>query len=321
MQLLEDFNLKEILYYKIGPKARYVLKIQKKEDVFEALAFIKEKNIKKILPIGMGANLLMKEAYFDGAILWFTKPEKPVIEDKSNGILEVFAANTLDDLIQYGFSHNLIGLSWAGGLPSSIGGAIRGNAGAFGVSVKTSVQSIEIIDLSDTAFVVKTFNNDAMGFGYRTSIAKQNPNLLIISGTFQLESANEEEIEEDKKIYQSKIDHRNLKNPMEYPSCGSTFKNIREKEDVEKILGVWPDIADMVKEKWYGKVAMGYIVKRLGLSGFTVGGAQVSEKHGNYIINKDNASFDDVYSIIKEIQKRFAETFGFTPEPEVHIVQ
>ena len=98
------------------------------------------------------------------------------------------------------------------------------------------------------------------------------------------------------------------------------FKNITKKEDVEKIIAVWGDIADSIQNKWHGKVAMGYVIRRLGFSGFIVGGAKVSEKHCNYISNINHAAFNDVFTIIEKIKQKFFETFRFYPEPEVAII-
>lgn len=322
MQIFNDFPLSEILYYKIGGVARCVLKIQTLTDVSEALHYVKSNNIKRVLPIGIGSNLLLNDEPFEGAILWFSKSESVTPQLISSvGDIEVFAANLLDDLIQFSFENNFIGLEWAGGLPSTIGGAIRGNVGAFGGEIKKSLISAQVLDIGSDSLEIKTLMNEELQFSYRNSLLKQNKNLIVVSGLFQLQPAFQEELEKAKQEYFSHIQYRKDHHDMSYPSCGSVFKNIVEKEKVAKILEKWPDINDKVTNNWHGKVAMGYVIKRLGLSGFAVGGAQVSEKHANYVINKNNAKFTDVITIIKEVQKRVEAEFGFTPEPEVEIVE
>jgi UDP-N-acetylmuramate dehydrogenase len=107
---------------------------------------------------------------------------------------------------------------------------------------------------------------------------------------------------------------------MEYPSCGSVFKNIIEKERIEKVLSVWPDVKELSDQKWHHKVSMGYIVNRLGFSEKRIGGAMVSPKHTNYIVNVDHAKASDIKELITEIQNTFEKTFGFRPEPEVVIL-
>jgi UDP-N-acetylmuramate dehydrogenase len=88
-----------------------------------------------------------------------------------------------------------------------------------------------------------------------------------------------------------------------------------------RVLEVWPDVKDLVDNKWYGKVSMGYVIKRLGLNGKRIGNAEVSDKHSNFIVNLGSASSSDVISIINEIKLRVTEVFGFAPEPEVEIVK
>lgn len=323
MHIYKNFPLKDIIYYGIGGRARFVLKVQNKDDLLEALEFIKINNPpaggEKVLTIGLGSNLLVSDGFFDGAVLWFAKPEVHKFNFTKEGLVEAFASENLDDLIQFSFEHNLIGLEWAGGLPGTIGGGIRGNVGAFGKELGNSVAKVEVFDI--TSNQIKVLDSKDLKFSYRSSYVKDNKNLIVISVFFKLKKANERELDEAKKIYFSHIDYRKKNHPLDYPSCGSVFKNITEKEDVEGILNVWPDIKEQVENKWHGKVAMGYVINRLGFSGKTYGGAQVSEKHANYILNKNNATFNDVKTLIQEIKDKFNTAFGFYPEVEVEVVK
>ncbi|HRN96795.1 MAG TPA: hypothetical protein PLD54_05090, partial [Candidatus Levybacteria bacterium] len=113
---------------------------------------------------------------------------------------------------------------------------------------------------------------------------------------------------------------RKERHPLEYPNCGSVFKNIRKKEDIEKVLAVYPDIKEKIEKDWYGKVSMGYLIQRLGLQGYRVGNAQISEKHALFIVNLGGATSQDVRSIINTVTEKCEETFGFTPEVEVEVV-
>lgn len=321
MDVYKDFPLSEILYYRIGGKAKFVLKIQNKDDLLEALNFIQKEKVKRILLVGLGSNLLVSDDFFDGVVFWFSKGEgNSQIKLKSENLIEVFSSVLLDDLIQFSFKSNLIGLEWAGGLPSTVGGAIRGNAGAFGREIKNIVNIVEIVQLLNSSFVQKYFTNDQLQFEYRGSIIKQDKSLIVVSAEFKLQKTSKEEVEKAKKVYHDNIDYRKKNNPLEYPSCGSVFQNITEKDKVEVVLAKWPDIEDLVREKWHGKVATGYVIKRLGFSGFQVGGAEVSEKHANYILNKNHAKFSDVIAIIEKIKEKFYQELGFYPESEVEIV-
>ena len=171
--------------------------------------------------------------------------------------------------------------------------------------------------MDDPAYAIKTFAHQEAQFGYRNSFFKQHPNLIIVSVTFQLKIGTLQEIAEAEAVYKKNINYRQTHHPMEYPSCGSVFKNIVKPEEVEKILNVWPDIRELSEKKWHNKISMGYVINRLGFSNKRVGGAQVSSKHANYISNVDHAKGEDVKVLIKEIQATFNEIFGFVPEPEV----
>lgn len=320
MNIYEDFQLSEILYYKIGGKAKYVLKIQNYEDVLEALEFVKKNHIPRILPVGIGANLLMTQDFFDGAVLWFAKPEESLITIQEDGLIEIFASHLLDDLIQFSFQYGFTGLEWAGGLPSTIGGAIRGNVGAFGEEIKQVVEKVEVIDTKQDNRV-RILRNDELDFLYRSSIIKKQPHLIVTRVYFKLQKADEKAVATAQNTYFAKIDHRKKNNPVEYPSCGSIFENIVEKEKVEKMLHVWPDIQEMVQTSWHGKVSMGYSIRRLGLAGMTIGHGQISEKHANYLVNLGGASFTDIYTLLQTVKEKFYKTFGFYPEPEVQIIE
>ena len=322
MVIYQDFPLSEILYYKIGGKAKFVLKIENKKDLLQALEFVRENNIEKILPLGLGSNILVNDKFYDGVVLWFSKGGPPSIKLNGDNLISAFASESLDDLIKFSFDNNLIGLEWAGGLPSTIGGAVRGNVGAFGGEISRSVDRIEVYDVtSDGEFVLKKLKSSGLEFGYRESLVKKNKNWIIGNCFFRLNIANDKSLAIAKEEYSSHIDYRNRNHPMEYPSCGSVFKNITKKGQVQKIIDKWSDIKDLVDNKWYHKASMGYVISRLGFSGFKIGGAKVSEKHANYIVNIDNARFNDVYSIIEKIKEKFSKTFGFPPELEVEIVK
>ncbi len=318
MLIREDFPLSELVYYKIGGKARFVLEVSNVAEVKEALDFCRQKDINDILILGLGSNVILPDSPFLGAVI-FLSGDGTSFERKGTKI-KAFAGETMDSLIKESISESLVGLEWAGGLPSSVGGAVRGNAGAFGAETKDTFFEAEVIDITDPELKIKTYSHTEAHFGYRDSFFKHHPNLLIVSATFQLKEGSVAEVQEAEEVYRKNIDYRQTHHPMEYPSCGSVFKNITHKEEEEKIFKVWPEVRELSEQKWYGKVSMGYLINRLGFSQKQVGGAMVSSKHTNYIVNIDHAKGEDVKTLIKEIQDKFAETFGFRPEPEVVII-
>lgn len=319
MSIHRDFNLSEILFYKIGGKASFVLETRSRDDIIQAFDFIKNNNIHKWFVVGLGSNMLISDAPFDGAAVWIRQPDKPEISITDDSLISVYAGDVLDSLINFSFDKRFVGLENLGGLPTTVGGAIHGNAGAFGVEMKDVIEKVEVFNIQTNN--TQMFSLVDCEFNYRNSIFKKNQNYIILQGFFRLKKSSQDEITNAKKTYDEKVDYREKNHPVEYPSCGSIFKNITEKEKVEKIISIWPDIKDAVETKWHGKVAMGYVTKRLGLAGMQLGGAEISKKHANYISNINNAKFSDVTTLIDKIKGGFYNTFGFYPEIEVEIIQ
>ncbi len=320
MKVHQNLPLSSLTYYHIGGIAKYVLEVSSTADLDEALYFLKKEKIEKVQILGFGANILLPDEDFDGAVLWLHGKGSSIelIEETE---VKVFAGETMNSLILFTFSQGLVGLEWAGGLPSSVGGAVRGNAGAFGSEIKDTVSKVEAVNYKQQGVDFKAFTNEECHFSYRNSYFKENQSLLIASVTFRLRKGTAEEIEEARKVYEKNIIYRKTHHPMEYPSCGSVFMNVVKPDEVEKILSIWPDVRELSESKWHKKVSMGYVIHRLGFTGKRVGDAQVSPKHSNYIVNLGDAKAQDVEDLIEEIKKKFYDTFGFYPTPEVMISQ
>ncbi len=322
MIIQKEFPLSQILWYRIGGETKYLLEAQNLEDIKEALDFTEKNKIQKVFVCGLGSNIIFLTDYFQGAVIRIVGPKKPgenefQIKDK---LITVFAGITLDNLIQFSLNNNLAGLEWAGGLPGTIGAGIRGNVGAFGKEIKDNLFSVDVLERKNGGYEQKTFNKSQLNFSYRNSLVKENKNLIIVSATFQLQPANPEEVASAKNIYKNNIAYRKKHHPLEYPTCGSVFKNISASDQVKKIISVWPETRELIETNWHGKVSMGFIIGRLGFSGYRVGNMQVSAKHNNFIVNLGEGKASDVYTIIKEIQDKVQKTFGFTPEVEIEIV-
>ncbi|MFI5265562.1 MAG: UDP-N-acetylmuramate dehydrogenase [Candidatus Levyibacteriota bacterium] len=321
MQIVKEARLSEILWYKIGGVARFFLECSSKEDVIEAFTFVKKEKLNKYFVVGLGSNLLFTDEYYDGAVIQIASNSASQIKLVDKNTIESFAGVELDQVIQFAFDNNLIGLEWAGGLPGTVGAAVRGNVGAFGSEVSDVFAGAEVLDVSSSRFTVHSLNRRDIKFGYRMSTVKKNPTMIVLSARFKLQKVDDAKLGSAKQEYFANIEYRKNKHPLDYPSTGSAFKNVSEPENVKKVLAVFPDLESDVKMKWHGKVSMGYLIKRLDLSGTQIGNAQISNKHSNFIVNLGNASFQDVISIIKKIQDEFSSVFGFIPEPEVEIVE
>lgn len=320
MKIIQNPSLSDIFWYKIGGKARFLAEISSRDDLYEALDFAKKMNITKFFAAGVGTNIIFSAHIFDGLILRFV-PAENGIELEEDNIVKVFAGQVLDEVIQFGFEKRLVGLQWAGGLPGSVGAAVRGNVGAFGGEIKDAFVKAHCVRIHENGeFDDVVLTLEEMDFAYRTSRVKKEK-LVVLEVFLKLKEAESDEVMlSAKEVYNANIQYRKDKHPLDYPNCGSVFKNISDRDEVEKVIDAWPDVAEQISEKWHGKVSMGYIIGRLGLAGIEIGGAQVSRKHHNFIINKNNASASDVREIIKTIESRTQERFGFTPEVEVEII-
>lgn len=322
MKILRDYPLSDYLWYKIGGRAKYFLEVSSLEDTKEALDFIGREKPHRVFVCGLGSNLIFTDDDFDGVVISISKAdEKKPLQLTPDGNLEVFAGDTLDTAIQFGFTHNLTGLEWAGGLPGTVGAGVRGNVGAFGGEIKDSLLSAEVFDYGTDRVTPLTLTNEELQFVYRGSFVKTHKKMLVTSATFALRHADNEELAVAKEVYARNTQFRKDRHPLEYPNCGSVFKNIRNPAEIAKVLELYPDLAENIEKRWYGKVAAASLIERLGFKGYRVGNAQVSEKHALFIINLGGAKARDVIQIITDIQEKFQETFGFQLEVEVEIVE
>ncbi len=321
MQIYSSVPLSTILWYQIGGIAQLVLDVSSKEEIYEALSYLKANNIRKIFFLGLGSNMLFPDEGFDGAIIRFqSQYDGKGVRRLEGNILDSFAGEFLDSVIHFGLEQGLTGLEWAGGLPGTVGAAIRGNVGAFGGEIKDVFVKAHCIRLFENGdYEELTLGRDEMDFSYRNSKVKKE-RLIVVAAQFELKEVTPEELLNARETYYANITYRQEKHPPDYPNCGSIFKNVSTPMEVMKVLTKWPDIESLVKEKWHGKVSMGYIIDRLGLKGKQIGSAQISEKHQNFIVNKGGARAHDVKRLIAEIESRMQAEFGFTPEIEIEVV-
>lgn len=326
MLIKQEFPLSEIFYYKLANTAKFVLEVQSKDDLLEAINFVKEKGFfdqKKFVIAGSGSNLIFRDEYYNGAVIHLLPQgysSRIHIDNDDKTMIHVFAGEQMDTLIKFAFENRLSGLEWAGGLPGSVGGAVRGNAGAFGEEIKDNLYNATVLDTSGRNVIEKTLNNIELDFSYRQSLIKSRGNMIVADAVFKLKQCGEEELSKSREKYENHIEFRKKNHPMEYPSCGSVFKNIIDPLNIERIANVWPDVKDLVVQRWHGKVPIGYVNKRLKLSGLRFGDVQVSEKHSNFIVNLGDGKSSDVIRLIDEIKSRIYKAFGFVPETEVEVV-
>lgn len=252
----------------------------------EVIEFCKNENI-TFFVIGNGSNLLVKDEGIHGVVIKlghrFGK-----IELDGEYIL-AYAGATMPALSQLAKKNSLKGLEFACGIPGTIGGGVKMNAGAYGSQISDILYEVTYMDEKEE---IKTIKNKDCSFGYRKSIFTINPNYVILSAKFKLERGNIDEIEN--KMKENSL-ARKAKQPLEYPNFGSVFKR---------------------PEGYF----VGKLVDDAGLRGYKIGGAQVSTKHTGFIVNVDNATCKDVLDLIGYVQTTVYNKFNVKLTPEVIII-
>ncbi|MBI5079444.1 UDP-N-acetylmuramate dehydrogenase [Candidatus Wolfebacteria bacterium] len=299
-------------YYKIGGEAKYFFEARNIDEIVSALAVWREigdLESRGIFIMGAGTNILFKDEGFDGLIL---KPEIKFIE-KEDGFLKVGAGVLMSELLEYAIENNLSGLEWAGGLPGTLGGAVYGNAGAFGGEMKNVVCDVVSVGISGLFPTIIRRSREDCGFGYRSSVFKENKNEIIVEAMLKLTKWNQQAI---RRETEDKIKYRLDKHPMEYPSLGSTFRNIEIAFlNDDKINLMISEGAPIIEER----IPAAYLISQAGLKGVSCGGAVISPKHPNFIVNALNATSADVRNLIELIKAEVGNRFGVNLDEEIVI--
>lgn len=303
MSFQKKVLLKNYSSYKIGGPAKFFAEAGSVGELEEILRSAQD----DIFVLGEGTNILISDQGFDGL----------VIHNRIKGIerkdanLRVGSGVLVKDFLDYCLKSSLSGFEWAGGLPGTMGGAVRGNAGAFKGETKDSVVKVESLDTKTLSG--QTRNNTQCQFAYRNSIFKsgEGVNEFITYVTLRLTSGNKKEIGE--KIAQ-KIDYRNNRHPMDFPSIGSMFKNISLDSLSNELR---KEFSAIVKTDPFPLVPVTKLLAFCGLRGRRVGGAMISDKHPNFIINVDNAKSKDVKTLIEIAKQAVKEKYKIILEEEI----
>ena len=306
LNIQKNIPLAPYTTFKIGGPAKFFVEAKSESDIADSIDYAKNNN-KDFFIFSGGSNLLVSDNGLDGLAI---KISNSSIEIKDR---EVFcgAGTSLSQLAMETAKNNLGGLEWAAGIPGTVGGAIAGNAGAFGGEISDNL--IEVKTLSVEEGKLMTFEKKDCDFGYRNSLFKKNSGkFILISAVFDLEAGKREESE--KKIGDI-IKKRKEKQPR-YPSAGSFFKNpvVNKEEIINKFER---DTGLKIKDD---KIPAGWLIEEVGLKGKKIGGAKVSEKHSNFIINTGNATAEDVIILSSLIKAKVRDRFGIQLEEEVKLV-
>jgi UDP-N-acetylmuramate dehydrogenase len=273
---------------RIGGKADWLVQPKNISEIKQLLNIAEEKKIPWFI-LGRGSNLLVSDQGVRGIVFQLSSPRPPIIIRRYKNdqvLLEVEAGFSLMSLVRFGMDHQLGGLEFLAGIPGSIGGAWAMNAGSYGKEIKDITYYLKLI--SSRGREIRKGKKQLL-FGYRT--LKLDPGEVILSGGIKLTSGNEKNIEKETKSLWAQ---RKAAQPLNRPSCGSVFKN--------------PP----------GDFA-GRLIEKYGLKGVQRGGAQVSTRHANFIVNQGGARAKDVLYLMNLIRSRVRQQSGVLLEPEVRL--
>lgn len=271
--------------FRIGGPADFYLCPHSTKEVQQTVQICKEENLPYFI-LGNGSNLLVSDKGYRGAIIQLWKNFSDIsvkdccITAKGGALLSKVAAEALEE--------GLTGMEFASGIPGTIGGAVFMNAGAYGGEMKDIIKEVKVLDDQGE---IRVLSNEEMKLGYRTSIVKEK-GYTVLSAVLQLKKGEVSVIRETMEDLKNR---RTSKQPLDMPSAGSTFKR---------------------PEGYFA----GKLIMDSGLRGFSVGGAQVSEKHCGFVVNKGGATAEDVTALIREVQRRVKEKFGVELETEVRFL-
>ncbi len=265
----EHASLKNYNTYRIDGKTKYLIQPNSINDLTSVMKILKENNIKYYV-LGNGSNIVINDKEYDGATILLTKldgieihPELQMAYAEAGAMLPVVAKKTVEQ--------SLTGLEFAAGIPGTVGGSIYGNAGAYNSCILDYVSSVTVLD--EETLEVKVLEHEDITYGYRTSMFKEEKKYIILGAKFYLKEGDKENSLE---MIETRQERRRESQPLEYPSAGSVFRN--------------PE----------GDFA-GRLIESCNLKGYKVGGAEISEKHANFVVNKNNATGKDIHDLITYI--------------------
>ena len=316
LKFIDNYSMSHLTTLGIGGPAKKFVPVKTEEELAEAIQYAKENNMNNLV-IGGGSNLLVNDNGIDGLVI---KNEITGISTSKVGSLvpsevegdsfevKVKSGIILQELVDYSISHGLAGIHKLTGIPGTVGGAVFGNAGAYGQTISDHITSVVI--LNEVKDLI-TLSKEKCHFGYRDSGFKRNHH-IILEVTFQLEKAEGNTLGKEAADVLSK---RLIKYPPGIKCPGSFFKNIVADTLPREILQKIP------KDKiTYGKISAGYLLETVGAQGQRLDGIEIANYHANLFINKAAGTAKAFYNLAKKYADKVKQKFGIILEPEVQLI-
>lgn len=333
-RLRRDEPLSRHTNFRIGGPATYFLEARDSDEVTRAVCAAVRERLPFFL-LGGGSNVLVSDKGFDGLVVKLANRNFSIEGTRVRaeaGMLSVFLARKTVEA-------GLAGFEWAVGLPGTVGGAVRGNAGCFGGEMKDVVSAVEIVDIGGDC-ARRTLTREECEFGYRDSIFKHSKAPLapsrsptgslagdqsgslgggmgvVLAVTLELRAGDRAKGEE---LLHDYVSRRKEKQPTDYSSAGCVFKNFEFTDEAE--LAKLRKDTDVPEEFARARrIPAGWIVEQLGLKGTRIGEAMISEKHGNFIVNAGRATADEVVQLIALVKSRSREAYGIQLQEEIQYI-
>ena len=280
--ILIDEPMSRHTTFRVGGPADLFVSPNSVEEVCKVTALCREEGVPYYI-MGNGSNLLVSDQGYRGVIIQFYKEMNDISVEGT--LLRAQAGALLSAVANRALSESLTGFEFAAGIPGTLGGACVMNAGAYGGEMKDVLKAVTVLTQEGE---VLTLSNEELELGYRTSVIARK-HYIVLEAEIALSEGKKEEIQ---AVMDDLKERRITKQPLEYPSAGSTFKR---------------------PEGYFA----GKLIQDAGLRGFQVGGAQVSEKHCGFVINKDHATAAEIAELIRQVSEKVEAQFGVKLEPEV----
>ena len=285
----ENVSGKKLCSFHVGGDVRVVVKPKNADDFESLYAYLNENEIKNHL-IGKGSNVVISDDGYDGVFVSLSELSRVDFDVTDESCIVAGAGASMLKLASFAQENGLSGLEFAHGIPGSVGGGVYMNAGAYGGEISQVLKSCLIFEKS--AGMLYLIDGSECDFSYRHSVFADNKDLIVLFATFELTKGDPDEIKAKMDEYRAK---RMASQPLEYPSAGSTFKR--------------PE----------GHFA-GKLIEDAALKGFAIGGAQVSEKHAGFVINRGGATANDIKKLVEHIKNQVNEKFGVMLECEIEFI-
>ncbi len=308
MEIKKEFSIKNKLSFKQDIIAQYYCEIRNLYDLEYALVFAKKEKLRPLI-IGEGSNIIFLNTYFKGLII---KMDINYFKMINKRLIEVGAGMKLKELAKKCNKLGLGGLEKLIDIPGTIGGAIRGNAGASGQEIKDIIYSVSFVNIDNERY---TLLKNECNFSYRNSIFKKNKDWIIYSCVLNMKQEESATLD---RISEQVIKKRHEKFPLEYPSVGSFF--INPIVDIKELSPNIPKSACWVIEKGKVKISAAFLIESCNLKGYRINDVGISEKHALWIINYGDAKIEDLIDLIKIIQTRVFKKYGIYLRPEVELI-